>query len=398
MYTAMLNERGGFESDLTVMRLAPDRVLHPHRIGADDARRRLDRARHRRDDELAALVDVTSAYSVMSVMGPKARGAARSRSPPTTCRKAALPFATTREIDVGYARVRAARMSYVGGPGYELYVADRPVRDALRRAVRAPAREFGLRDAGYYTIDALRIEAGRRAWGAELGPDETPWEAGLGYAVEDGQAARVHRSRGAARGSASADSRKRLRACSRFDDPAAFPWGGEPILMDGAERRRTHVGRLQPQARPRGRDGLRAHRGTADGTSPARVALRDRRSRTDVRGHTVSQAALTRSSRLRAAMPARRRSRAALRGAVHVASSASAPSASLQTSTMSQPAAHAASARATMSPAPRAPAIDRSSLKTRPSKPSRDAGCPAATRARIPPVAHRRRDRRRAPA
>ena len=94
-----------------------------------------------------------------------------------------MPFCATRMIDVGYARVRAARMSYVGGPGYELYVStDQCV--TLYDALWSCGDEFGLKDAGYYTIDALRIEAGRRAWGAELSPDETPWEAGLGYAVK----------------------------------------------------------------------------------------------------------------------------------------------------------------------------------------------------------------------
>jgi 4-methylaminobutanoate oxidase (formaldehyde-forming) len=90
---------------------------------------------------------------------------------------------------------------------------------------------LGLKDAGYYTIDALRIEAGRRAWGAELSPDETPWQAGLGFAVKldkrDGfigrEALLAARDRPLA---------KRLLAFS-FDDPAAFPWGGEPILADG---------------------------------------------------------------------------------------------------------------------------------------------------------------------
>ncbi len=89
-------------------------------------------------------------------------------------------------------------MSYVGGPGYELYVpADQCV--TLYEALWSVGGDFGLRDAGYYTIDALRIEAGRRAWGAELSPDETPWEAGLGYAVKHGQAGAVPRSRRAAR-------------------------------------------------------------------------------------------------------------------------------------------------------------------------------------------------------
>ncbi len=90
----------------------------------------------------------------------------------------ALPFSHVATIDVGYARVRAARMSYVGGPGYELYV---PVEQCatLYDALAEAGPRFGLTDAGYYAIDALRIEAGRRAWGAELSPDETPWEAGL---------------------------------------------------------------------------------------------------------------------------------------------------------------------------------------------------------------------------
>ena len=95
----------------------------------------------------------------------------------------------------------------------------------------APARSFGLKDAGYYTIDALRIEAGRRAWGPELSPDETPWEAGLAYAVKMDKAAPFI-GRGALVKQREAGVRKRL-VMFTFDDPAAFPWGGEPILMDG---------------------------------------------------------------------------------------------------------------------------------------------------------------------
>jgi 4-methylaminobutanoate oxidase (formaldehyde-forming) len=121
-------------------------------------------------------------------------------------------------------------MSYVGGPGYELYVpTDQCVTlyDALIDAGIA----FGLRDAGYYTIDALRIEAGRRAWGAELSPDETPFEAGLDYAVKldragdfIGHDVLVQQQREGVR--------KRLVLLS-LDDPDAFPWGGEPVFMDG---------------------------------------------------------------------------------------------------------------------------------------------------------------------
>jgi len=228
VYTAMLNERGGFESDLTVIRLGPREFF----VITGSAQTTRDFAwieRHIDEAEHAALVDVTSGCSVISVMGPKAE-ALLARLSPDDLSKAAMPFSTTKEIDVGHARVRAARMSYVGGPGYELYVsADQCV--TLYDALWTAGSEFGLRDAGYYTIDALRIEAGRRAWGAELSPDETPWEAGLGYAVKMDKPA-PFLGRAALFAKPAADTRKRLVQFT-FDDPAAFPWGGEPILMDG---------------------------------------------------------------------------------------------------------------------------------------------------------------------
>jgi 4-methylaminobutanoate oxidase (formaldehyde-forming) len=121
-------------------------------------------------------------------------------------------------------------MSYVGGPGYELTV---PVDQCatLYDALMECGSDLGLRDAGYYTLDALRIEAGRRAWGAELGPDETPLEAGLAYAVKlDKPSPFIGRDallRQAAEG-----IRKRLLLFS-FDDSTAFPWGGEPVIMNG---------------------------------------------------------------------------------------------------------------------------------------------------------------------
>jgi 4-methylaminobutanoate oxidase (formaldehyde-forming) len=228
VYTAMLNERGGFESDLTVTRLGEDTFF----IVAGSAQATRDANwinRHIGDEEFAALVDVTSAYSVVSVMGPHAE-ALLARVSSDDIGKDALPWSAARETDVGYARARAARMSYVGGPGYELYVTTDQCA-TMYDALHAAGGDLGLRDAGYYTIDALRIEAGRRAWGAELGPDETPWEAGIGYAVKldkpgnfiGKEALLRQREQGPA---------KRLLIFT-LDDPMAFPWGGEPILMDG---------------------------------------------------------------------------------------------------------------------------------------------------------------------
>jgi glycine cleavage system aminomethyltransferase T/glycine/D-amino acid oxidase-like deaminating enzyme len=228
VYTAMLNARGGFESDLTITRLAPDTFF----ILTGSGQTTRDASWIERNvgpGEFAVLVDVTSAYSVVSLMGPKSQALLATLSADDLS-KAALPFSTTAEIDVGYARVRAARMSYVGGPGFEMVVpTDQCV--TLYDALESAGRPFGLKDAGYYTIDALRIEAGRRAWGPELSPDETPWEAGLGFAVKMDKA-ETFIGRDALVKQRETGPGKRL-VLFTFDDPAAFPWGGEPILMDG---------------------------------------------------------------------------------------------------------------------------------------------------------------------
>ena len=125
--------------------------------------------------------------------------------------------------------MRAAKMSYVGGPGYEIHVPTdqcATLYDALSEA----GPSFGLRDAGYYTLDALRIEAGRRAWGADLSPDETPLEAGLSYAVALAKPVDFI-GRDALLRQTERGVTKRLVQLT-LDDPAAFPWGGEPVLMD----------------------------------------------------------------------------------------------------------------------------------------------------------------------
>ena len=228
VYTAMLNARGGFESDLTVIRTAPERFLIV--TGSAQTVRDFDWiARHIAPDEHATLTDVSAMTSVLSVMGPNARELL-GRVSPDDLSPAALKFSHTREIDVGLARVRAARMSYVGGPGFELYVPIEMARHVYL-ALHEAGADLGLVDAGYYAIDALRIEAGRRAWGAELGPDESPFEAGLTYAVKldkpadfIGKAALLN-----ARGE---PLRKRLVTIV-LGDAAQYVWGGEAVWIDG---------------------------------------------------------------------------------------------------------------------------------------------------------------------
>ncbi len=233
-YTAMLNARGGFESDLTIIRLSAQRFLIV--TGSAQATRDADWiVRHIEAHEHAVLTDVSALLCVLGVMGPKARellarvgvvnAAANGAEDLAT-----LKFSHTREIDLGLARVRAARMSYVGGPGFELYVPVEMTRHVYL-ALHEAGGDLRLTDAGYYALDALRIEAGRRAWSAELGPDETPFEAGLSYAVKldkpadfIGKAALL-----AARGQ---PLRKKLVSVV-LDAPEPYIWGGEALSIEG---------------------------------------------------------------------------------------------------------------------------------------------------------------------
>ena len=228
VYTPMLNVRGGIESDLTVMRQAPDRFLIV--TGSAQTVRDFDWiSRHITPDDHATLTDVSALTSVLSVMGPRARELL-ARVSPDDLSPEGLKFSWTKEIDLGHARVRAARMSYVGGPGFELYVPIEMVRHVYL-ALHAAGADLGLQDAGYYALDALRIEQGRRAWGHELGPDESPWEAGLGFSVKLDKPTDFI-GKAALLASQSQPLRKKLVTLV-LDDPADFAWGGEPIVMGG---------------------------------------------------------------------------------------------------------------------------------------------------------------------
>jgi len=228
VYTAMLNERGGFESDLTLVRQAADRFL----VVTGSAQPQRDRdwiERHVQATEQVVVSDVSALTSVLSLMGPCARELL-ARVSPNDLSPQALPFSHSCEIDLGLARVRAARMSYVGGPGYELYVPTEMVRHVYL-ALHDAGADLGLANAGYFALDALRIEAGRRAWGHELGPDETPWQAGLAFAVKLDKPALFVGRAALLRLQGQPLTKKLLNFV--LDDPAAYVWGGEAIQING---------------------------------------------------------------------------------------------------------------------------------------------------------------------
>lgn len=176
VYTGALNARGTYEADVTITRIRQDEFLWV--TGSASVNRDRDwLSRHIAVDQQVTLTDVSSAYAVLAVMGPNSRELLQSISS-SDLGNDAFPFATSREIDLGYFTVRATRITYVGELGWELYVPSEfavGIFDLLTKR----GRDFGIRNAGYYALNALRLEKGYRAFGVELTPDYTPVEAGL---------------------------------------------------------------------------------------------------------------------------------------------------------------------------------------------------------------------------
>ena len=181
VYTQMLNSRGGIECDLTVARLGPERfyivtgtgfATHDFAWIKANIPAGLD----------AHLADVTETKAVLSLMGPRAREVLAAVTDDDVSNEG-FPFGAAREIGIGGAPVTALRVTYVGELGWEMHIPVEHAGDVYDRLMRAGAAH-GIANAGYRAIETLRLEKGYRAWGADIGPDYTPVEAGLGWAVK----------------------------------------------------------------------------------------------------------------------------------------------------------------------------------------------------------------------
>jgi heterotetrameric sarcosine oxidase gamma subunit len=228
VYTGMLNERGTYESDVTVTRTAGAEFL----IVSSAATTERDKDHIRKNlpaGARATLVDVTSSLAVFGVMGPRSRDLLATLCP-ADLSNAAFPFSTSQQLSLGYSTVRATRITYVGELGWELYVPAEFAVGVYQDLLRAGAA-FGVARGGYYAIESLRLEKGYRAFGRELTPDVNPVEAGLLFAcklkTDVGFLGRQAVEKARAQG-----PRRRLAG---FSVTSAEPmlWGGELVLRDG---------------------------------------------------------------------------------------------------------------------------------------------------------------------
>ena len=178
-YTQWLNPRGGIEADLTITRLAARAFLVVS--AAATQARDLHYLQAACGDRDCVATDVTSAYATLSLMGPRARDLLSCLTPDDVSNDS-FRFRDSREIELGFARVRATRISYVGELGWELYIPTEFAPDVFDRIARA-GEAFGLQLCGYHALNSLRLEKAYRHWGDDIDTDTTLLEAGLGFAA-----------------------------------------------------------------------------------------------------------------------------------------------------------------------------------------------------------------------
>ena len=223
-YTQCLNSRGGIECDLTVARLSEDRFYVVTGTGfrshdADWIARHLVPG--------VTLTDVTEDWGTLSLMGPAARTVLQKVTRADVSH-AGFPFGHIREIAIAGATVRAVRLTYVGELGWELHV---PLADlgGVYDALMTAGQAEDIRPMGYRALESLRLEKGYRAWSSDITPNDTPFEAGLGWAVKMATN-RPFIGRAAL---ASAGPVTKRFAGFRLDDPDAVLVGRETFLRDG---------------------------------------------------------------------------------------------------------------------------------------------------------------------
>ena len=181
VYTQWLNERGGIEADLTVTRLSETTFMI---VGGAETEVRDFYWLKRQIPDYAhcVLTNVTSSMGVLSIMGPRARDLLQSLTP-ADMSHAGFPFATSREIELGYAIVRASRITFVGELGWELYVPTEFMQHVYDRIIEAGGA-VGLVHAGYHALNSLRLEKAYRHWSHDITDEDSPLEAGLSFVVK----------------------------------------------------------------------------------------------------------------------------------------------------------------------------------------------------------------------
>jgi 4-methylaminobutanoate oxidase (formaldehyde-forming) len=236
-YTQMLNSRGGIECDFTVTRLEEERfsIVTGTAFGNHDLEWM---RRHLPGDGSVDVVDTTAQWSCFALWGPRARDILAPCTPDSLASDD-FPYMSVRDLTVGDVPVRALRVTYVGELGWELYCPTE-YGMTLWRLLWEAGEPHGLVAGGYRAIDTMRLEKGYRVWGADITPDETPYEGGLGFCVK------LDKEGGFLGRDALAEAKERgprmKLSCLVLADPRSVCLGNEPVRVEGEIRGRVTTG------------------------------------------------------------------------------------------------------------------------------------------------------------
>jgi 4-methylaminobutanoate oxidase (formaldehyde-forming) len=180
-YTQWLNERGLLEADVTVTKLTDVEFIV---VVTDTMHRHVETwlRRHIPSDAHCFVTDITGGIGQLNVQGPNSRDLLQSITSADLSNEA-FPFRTSREIDIGYARLQCNRITYVGELGYELNIPAEQAVHVYDRVVEA-GKDFGLHHAGLRALGSLRMEKGYRDYGHDIDNTDDAYETGLGFVVD----------------------------------------------------------------------------------------------------------------------------------------------------------------------------------------------------------------------
>jgi 4-methylaminobutanoate oxidase (formaldehyde-forming) len=228
IYTQMLNSKGGIECDVTVTRLSENQYYLVSGTGFRTHTEAWVRSQLRGTENIK-LEDITEEWATFSLMGPHSRDVLKQI---TSCdlQNESFPFGTCRSIEINGHSVLALRITYVGELGWELHM-PRSAAKSVYEALMDAGKKYRIVNAGYRAVESLRLEKGYREWGSDITADNTPFEAGLGWAVKinsgigfTGREALLYKLK---------QPLKKMLACFTIDDPEVLLLGRETILRNG---------------------------------------------------------------------------------------------------------------------------------------------------------------------
>lgn len=226
VYTQFLNTRGGIEADVTVTRLGETAYL----VVTPAATRGADETWLRRHlgDFNVVITDVTAGEGVLAVMGPQARAVLQAVSG-NDFSNAVNPFGTAQEVEIGMARARVHRVTYVGELGWEVYVSTDMAAHVFD-TLYAAGQDHGMALCGMHVMDSCRAEKAFRHFGHDITCEDHVLEAGLGFAVKTAKPSFIGRDAVLAK----KDSGLSARLLQfQLQDPEPLVYHNEPILRDG---------------------------------------------------------------------------------------------------------------------------------------------------------------------